>query len=132
MAKSNTFILNESLRSAKIEFNTLFSHPRTVILVKISLIMVGLSWTLYGIFYQFMPPLIPLFFSRPWGQSQLVPKKLFILLPAAITMLFFINLRLASITLKKETLMAVLILTAYIISSLLGLNTLIRLLILLT
>jgi len=91
MAKTQNFILNESLQSARNEFNSLLKNPNTIILIKISLIIVGISWISYGLFYQFMPPMIPLLFSRPWGQTQLINKSYFISLPAIITMLFLIS-----------------------------------------
>ena len=132
MAKSQTFTLNQSLQSATTEFNTLFKHPKTVILLKISLIIVGFSWILYGIFYQFMPPQVPLFFSRPWGQNQLISKNTFIVLPASLTLLFLINTRFASFLLKRDTLMAVLLLSAYVMCASIGFITIVRLMILLT
>jgi len=131
MAKTQNFILNESLQSARNEFNSLLKNPNTIILIKISLIIVGISWISYGLFYQFMPPMIPLLFSRPWGQTQLINKSYFISLPAIITMLFLINLRLASILLRRDVLMAIIILTSYSVCGLIGLITIIRLMILL-
>ncbi|PIP53021.1 hypothetical protein COX08_03365 [Candidatus Beckwithbacteria bacterium CG23_combo_of_CG06-09_8_20_14_all_34_8] len=131
MAKTQNFILNESLQSARNEFNSLLKNPNTIILIKISLIIVGISWISYGLFYQFMPPMIPLLFSRPWGQTQLINKSYFISLPAIITMLFLINLRLASILLRRDMLMAIIILTSYSVCGLIGLITIIRLMILL-
>jgi hypothetical protein len=131
MAKSQTFIFNQSLQSATTEINTLFKHPKTVLLLKISLIIVGFSWILYAIFYQFMPPAIPLFFSRPWGQNQLIAKNMFIILPASITLLFLINTRLASFLLKRDLLMAIVLLSAYVTCALIGFISIVRLMILL-
>lgn len=131
MSKSNSFTINASIESAKTEFSTLFKNPKTLNLFKFSLITLGLSWILYAIFYQFMPPLVPLLFSRPWGQSQLISKNLFILLPASVTILFLINLRISSITLKIDALMAIFILSIHLLCSLLAITTLFRLMILL-
>jgi len=131
MAKTQNFILNESLQSARNEFNSLLKNPNTIILIKISLIIVGITWISYGLFYQFMPPMIPLLFSRPWGQAQLINKNYFIFLPAIITILFLINLRLASILLRRDVLMTIIILTSYSVCSLMGLIAIIRLMILL-
>jgi len=131
MAKSQNFILNESLQSAKNELNSLLKNPQTVLFIKISLIIIGISWIAYGLFYQFMPPLIPLLFSRPWGQPQLIEKGYFILLPSIVTVLFAVNTRLASALLKQNVLMAVIVLISYFVCSLIGLITILRLMILL-
>jgi len=131
MPKSKNFIPNDSIESAKTELNNLFKIPQTVVLIKISLVLIGISWILFGIFYQFMPPLVPLLFSKPWGESQLIPKNAFIMLPVVFTVLFFINARFASIVLRQNTLMALLILSAYLVFGLIELTTIIRLMILL-
>ncbi len=39
-----------------------------------------------------LPPQIPLFFSRPWGEDQLVDTWMIIILPLILNILFFINM----------------------------------------
>ena len=50
----------------------------------------------------FLPPLSPLFYSRPWGQEQLAPSYYLFLLPLFSLIVFLINLGLIKFLLPKE------------------------------
>jgi len=53
-----------------------------------------------------LPPQVPLFYSRPWGESQLVAKKWFLIVLLLFFIFLILNLRAASIFNKKEVLLA--------------------------
>ncbi len=42
--------------------------------------------------YPSLPPQIPLFFSRPWGEDQLVLSWLILILPILMNIFYFVNL----------------------------------------
>src|SRR3989338_928976 len=44
------------------------------------------------IFFQFLPPRMPLFYSLPWGDLQLANRQQFFMLPTAIIIVNIINL----------------------------------------
>ena len=44
------------------------------------------------IFFQFLPPQMPLFYSLPWGEAQLANHQQFFIIPASITLIDLINL----------------------------------------
>lgn len=48
--------------------------------------------TIFAIYYRELPPKLPLFYSLPWGQDQLVNKPSFLLLPALPILNSLINL----------------------------------------
>lgn len=48
--------------------------------------------TLFLTYYFILPTQIPLFYSLPWGDSQLSQKNQFIILPSLILLIMFINL----------------------------------------
>lgn len=54
--------------------------------------------------WQFLPPEIPLFYSRPWGKDQLVPFPAILILPVTGLIVFFANLVIARLAAKEETL----------------------------
>ena len=54
--------------------------------------------------WQFLPPEIPLFYSRPWGKDQLVPFPAILILPATGLIVFFANLVIARLAAKEEVL----------------------------
>lgn len=64
-------------------------------LIIISPILIFFTWNR-------LPPQIPLFFGRPWGEDQLANKEFIFLLPIISTAVFLINNFLAKIYLKKE------------------------------
>jgi lysylphosphatidylglycerol synthetase-like protein (DUF2156 family) len=131
MNKIKSFENNPSINVAKQEFDSLLKRKETVVLLKSNLILLGLSWIFFGIFFQLLPPKIPIFFSRPWGVSQLADKNYFILYPSVITLLFFINVRIASVSIKKDVLMATIVLWAQLICSLLATIAVIKIIFLL-
>lgn len=50
----------------------------------------------YLILFPGLPQRLPLFYSLPWGQAQLVGKDQFLVLPAALTLISLVNLLFAS------------------------------------
>ena len=72
------------------------------------------------LFLDILPPHLPLFYSLAWGETQLVQKQQFFILPAVMLLIGLINLSLASqlhsgqIALKRMLILSVLV-TAIII-----------------
>jgi len=54
--------------------------------------------------WRFLPPEIPLFYSRPWGEDQLIKYPGIIILPAVCLIIFFTNVVVARLATKEETL----------------------------
>lgn len=59
-------------------------------LIGCNIIMIGVL--LLG--FNHLPPQIPLFFSKPWGEDQLVDTWMIFLLPILLDVLYFVNLTL--------------------------------------
>lgn len=55
---------------------------------------------------QHLPPEVPIFYSRPWGKQQLTSKTTLWLLPFSTTLVFILNLALASLAGRQERLLA--------------------------
>ncbi|MFC1789861.1 hypothetical protein ACFLZP_00030 [Patescibacteria group bacterium] len=75
-----------------------FSFWSTLLLIPLMAILILLNWT-------HLPPQIPLFFSRPWGESQLSSPSRLWLLPLLSTITLLLNLFLAIIPFKGEIFM---------------------------
>lgn len=54
--------------------------------------------------WRFLPPEIPLFYSRPWGKDQLVSYPAIVILPAICLIVFFANTVVSQLATKEETL----------------------------
>ncbi|MBI3366463.1 hypothetical protein HY041_02450 [Candidatus Roizmanbacteria bacterium] len=59
-------------------------------LIVCDIVMIGILLLQFGV----LPPQIPLFFSRPWGEDQLVDTWMILILPLLLNFLFFINISL--------------------------------------
>lgn len=44
------------------------------------------------LFFRFLPPKLPLFYSLPWGDTQLTTHQQFFIIPASITLITLLNL----------------------------------------
>jgi len=68
-----------------------------ILLIFLSLIIIGLNW-------QLLPPQIPIFYSRPWGEDQLGPKTAILLFPATSLGISLVNYLLAKVFTKRQNL----------------------------
>ena len=95
----------------------LFQLAMVVWLVEVLLIII--VWT-------FLPPQVPLFYTRPWGEEQLVhPANLFIL-PGLGLLVFLINLFILSFVPKEEKLINQILISLILVFNFLSLITLIQ------
>jgi len=95
----------------------IFQLAMVVWLVEVLLIII--VWT-------FLPPQVPLFYTRPWGEEQLVhPANLFIL-PGLGLLVFLINLFILSFVPKEEKLISQILISLILVFNFLSLITLIQ------
>ncbi len=57
-------------------------------------------------FWKYIPPQIPVFYSYPWGQEQLVDKKLIFFFPIQLLLFLIINYFLSAFFFLKEKLLS--------------------------
>lgn len=93
-----SFLANLFGSLGKIWFNRPISAQ---IRITILLVLAQLGIIIFS--YPKLPPEIPLFFSRPWGESQLVQPLLLIILPVFSLVILIVNSLIASMFLDKET-----------------------------
>lgn len=72
------------------------SDKLTLIPTIISFACFFLIITLYLSTYSILPPMLPLFYSLPWGEAQLINKQQFFILPAVLVLITLINLLISS------------------------------------
>lgn len=80
--------------------------------------------------WRWLPPELPLFYSRPWGKEQLTAPVGLLILPALSLIVFFINLAFLSFVPKEEKLIAKMLEAATMVFNLFCLLTLIKIIIL--
>lgn len=99
-------------------------------LIKIFILLDGLIFLLLGYTFRNLPPVIPLYYSLPWGEEQLSkPYEIFII-PLSLSVFFLISLTFSSIFLRKMKFYAKLLLWSTNIIALLGLIAVFRIILL--
>ena len=73
------------------------TNQANLVLIIIQILIVAAIW-------RALPPEIPLFYSRPWGQDQLAHYPLMTTLPAVSLIIFVTNFIVAKIANKEEVL----------------------------
>lgn len=84
------------------------------------------------VFWQQLPPQVPLFYSRPWGQEQLTNPSGLLLLPLASLVIIFANLIIASLIPLEEKPLGQLMVVATAVFNFLCLFTLLKIILLVT
>jgi O-antigen/teichoic acid export membrane protein len=74
--------------------------------VRLNLVFLAVSLLLLVFSWQRLPPQVPLFFSHPWGESQLIPPIGLFLLPLLCLFTFIINFLFLLKTLREEKILA--------------------------
>lgn len=69
----------------------------------VNLVLITTSLIIILFRYAFLPPRLPLFYSRPWGEEQLAPKNALFIIPAAAFVFLIINFQVAKFLSKNET-----------------------------
>lgn len=117
------FTPENTFKIAKEEFTYLMADKTLKSIIQLILLLMGLHIIGLAFFWTKLPPQLPLFYSRPWGESQLVERNYFLILPISTFILSLINLRLASILFKRELLISqVLVWSSLLINLLAGIT----------
>lgn len=119
---------SQSFRKAKEEFDSLVSHKKIKTAVRVSFILPLFSFLILAFFWKKLPPQVPLFYTKPWGEEQLAKDFFLWLLPSLSLILTLINLRIASLLYKDQPFLSYLIVWGNVTICLLSAITLIRIL----
>ena len=76
--------------------------------------------------WKFFPSEIPLFYSRPWGQEQLVKPLALFILPGLGLIIFFLNSLTSGLVAKDESLLKQILAIAFLVFNFLSLITLVQ------
>lgn len=98
------------------EINTLLTDKTLKKGILIIFFLLGLNFLSIALFWIKLPPQLPLFYNRPWGEEQLVSKNGFLILPFSCLVFSIISLRIAGFFYKKEILLSqILVLSSLLI-----------------
>ena len=93
---------------------------------RLAIVFLVLQILIILIAWRWLPPQVPLFFSRPWGQEQLTNPIGLFFLPAFSLVIFLVNLTLTNFLTKQEKLVSQILDSVAMVFSLLLLVALIQ------
>jgi len=100
--------------------------------VQLGFFFLTLQVVVLFLFWKKIPPQVPLFYSRPWGEKQLASIFFLWLLPAFSFLVILINLTVAAFLAQKEKLAAQLLIIFGAVFNFLCLVTLVKIIFLIT
>ena len=119
---------SQSFKKAKEQFDSLVSHKQIKTAVRIGFILPIFSFLILTFFWKKLPPQVPLFYTKPWGEEQLAKNFFLWMLPSFSLILTLINLRIASLFYNARSFLSYLIVWGNVTVCLLATITLIRIL----
>lgn len=122
MSTQKNIIRPDKLANIKYIFNTMpFLLP-----TRIYFIILILSFILLGVTFKRLPPLVPLYYSLPWGEEQLVRSDQLFIIPFSMLVVFITNLIIILTIVKKDRFLTLLVLWGVCFFSLMGIITLVK------
>lgn len=84
--------MRQLLTDLRIGFNLFLAQDKSMTIpVFVSLASIILILTAWLLVYPNLPPRLPLLYSHPWGETQLVPKVQFLIIPGVILLITALN-----------------------------------------
>ena len=92
--------------------------------IRLFVLIMAVNFIILAVFFRKLPPVVPLFFSLPWGEEQLVSSSFLLILPFSQVVIFIINYLLAKTLLREQILYVQMIAWGLVFISILGLISL--------
>lgn len=92
--------------------------------LRIFTVLLAISFFVLGITFKKLPPLVPLYYSLPWGEEQLTKSYELFIIPISLIIIFFINAFVSIFLIKKDTFLIQLLIWSSCFTALIGLITL--------
>ena len=97
-----TFSLEETKRG----INFLLAEKTLRFFIYFNLLLIFTGFLIFFLFYSSLPPQVPLFYSRPWGEEQLGESFWLMLLPGGSLLIFLFNNLMATHFVRQEKILA--------------------------
>lgn len=114
----------------KQQLDSLSLNPSIKLGMQISFLALGVSLLVIMIFWQRLPPEVPMLYSRPYGEEQLVRVGKLLLLPGSALLINIFSFRVASVALETEKLLAQILIWTGCLVSVMATATLIKIVLL--
>lgn len=121
-----------SLLSMKQQMDSLAGNQVTRLGMRVGLTVLGLSVLVFSVSFTKLPPEVPLFFSRPYGEERLVFGWVLGLLPLISLIIQSISMRFAGSVIEEDELLAQLLVGTGTLVSLMCFFALVKIVLLVT
>ncbi|MFC1627222.1 hypothetical protein ACFL18_01540 [Patescibacteria group bacterium] len=121
---------NISFTLVKNQVDVLVQDPVIKIGLRVGFLSLGLGILVLALGWLKLPPEVPLLYSRPYGESQLVPNWGLWLIPVISLIIEIVSMRAAGMMFEKEKLLAQILIYIGTLSSVMGLITLVKIVLL--
>lgn len=122
--KDRTLELKTSFSNFRDNLTDFFKYPRNFLPMRVYLILTGVIFLLLGITFKRLSPVVPLYYSLPWGEDQLAKKLELFFIPFSAVVIFLLNMVISLLFLKKDNFLVQLLMWASCVVTLFGLITL--------
>lgn len=112
--------------------NSIFSQPNVYIPVRIFFVILLAIFILLGIQFRNLPPVLPLYYSLPWGDEQLASSYYLFILPSSLVLMFIVNYLVCKFITKSEILLVQILMWTTTFSAVLTLVSLINIILLIS
>lgn len=99
-----------------------FADPKIKLFIKLSIFFIACSIIIISLKYKSLPPVVPIFYSLPWGEQQLFYKFILFIFPVMSGLTLLVNIILARISAQEVLIARILILAALVFSLLSVIN----------
>jgi hypothetical protein len=115
-----------SFKLSKEQFDSLSVDRLARTGMRISFLSIGLSLIILAVCANSLPPEVPMLYSRPYGQNQLLPAWGLIFLPGLALLINLVCLRLASAVMVEEKLLTQILIWSGTLAALMAVINLIK------
>lgn len=91
-----------SLEETKRAMRLIWEEKSLRIVIYLNLLLIFINFLVLGLFFSSLPPQVPLFYSRPWGEEQLTTPLWLVILPAGSFFVLLLNNFLAIYFIRRE------------------------------
>jgi len=95
-----------SFAATLISFSKIWLHKKTARYIRTTFLLILLQVAVIIIFFSRLPPEIPLFFSRPWGEAQLASPLFLLILPLISFTILLVNSLFATLIISTNEFLA--------------------------
>ncbi len=109
---------------------SIFSQSQVYIPIRIFFVILLAIFVLLGIKFRNLPPVVPLYYSLPWGDEQLVSSYYLFILPSSLILLFILNYLVSKFITSTEILLVQILMWATTFSAVLSFVSLVNIILL--